>query len=49
MLHTKFLASEPSGSKEDLLIFSMYMYCSNPEPPAVGPFWTLGLQLEQIW
>ena len=45
MLHTKFQASEPSGSEEeDFWIFeyiSMNFYGSNPGPTGLGPSWTL--------
>ena len=38
MLHTKFQASKPSGSEEEVFsyFFSMYYYASNEGPPGVG-------------
>ena len=43
MQHTKFQASEPSGSDEEhFSMFSMYFYGSNPGPLGAGPFWTRG-------
>ena len=49
MLHTKFQASEESGSEEEnYRIFSLYFYGSNPGPHPVGPFWTRpGTRFEQ--
>ena len=42
MLHIKFQAPEPIGSKEEIFeYFSLYFYGSNPENPVSGPNWTL--------
>ena len=47
MLHTKFQAAKPSGSKEDdFNYFSMLFYDLNLRPPVAGPSWTLGPMFE---
>ena len=49
MLHTKFQASEHSGSKEeDLLIFFMYFYGSKLGPPWPGPILDSMTYIEQF-
>ena len=42
MLHTKFQASEPSGSEEDFLIFDVFL-SFEPRTPLAGQFGTLNL------
>ena len=43
MLHTKFQATEPSGSEEEIFLYiSMHFYGSNLGPLAGGP-WDLHL------
>ena len=50
MLHTKFQAPEPSGSKEVDFFksTSMHFYDSNLGPPGSGPSWTLGPSLNKF-
>ena len=49
MLHTKFQASEQSGSEEEDFFFSIYFYGLNLGPSGVGPSWTLGPSFEHPW
>ena len=49
MLHTKFQASEPSGSKEeDFLIYSIHFYGSNLGPLARGHLGPWDLHLNKL-
>ena len=50
MLHTKFQASEPSGSEEeDFLIYFYAFLWFEPRTPGQRPSWTLGPSFEQTW
>ena len=50
MLHTKFQASEQSGSKdEDFLIFFYVFLLFQPRTPVAGPSWILRPWFEQSW
>ena len=50
MLHTKFQASEPSGSEEeDFLIYFYAFLWFEPRTPSQRPSWTLGPSFEQTW
>ena len=48
MLHTKFQASEPSGSEEDFLIF-LFVFLRFETKTPWRKIWLLGSLLEQTW
>ena len=49
MLHTKFQASKPSGSEEEVLdYFSMYFYGLNLSPTAWGHVGSQDLHLNKL-
>ena len=50
MLHTKFQASEPSGSgEEDFFIYFYAFLWFEPRTPGQRPSSTLGPSFEQTW
>ena len=50
MLHTKFEASEQSGSEEEIFeYFSYIVKRFETRAPSAGPSWTQGPFSEQTW
>ena len=50
MLHTKFQASRPSGSEEEIFLIFFYLFLwFEPTTPDQRPSWTLAPSFEQTW